>query len=38
MTLFVCNIAEASLTIDGIYPTKHHRNMFTKTKPNTKKE
>jgi HrpA-like RNA helicase len=46
-TLFVCNIAKLSLTIDGIYyvvddrlgiyHTKHHRNMVTKTKANTKK-
>jgi hypothetical protein len=36
-TLFVYNIAEASFTIDGKYPTKHHRNMIIETKPNTKK-
>jgi hypothetical protein len=29
MTFFVCNIVEASLIIDGKYPTKHHKNMFT---------
>jgi hypothetical protein len=44
--LFVCNIAKLSLTIDGIYyamddrlgiyHTKHHRNVVTKTKANTR--
>jgi len=42
--LLVCNITKLSLTTDGIYyvvddklgiyHTKHHRNMVTKTKAN----
>jgi hypothetical protein len=31
--VFVCNIAKASFIIDRKYPTKHHKNMLTKTKP-----
>jgi hypothetical protein len=44
--LFACNIAKLSLTIDGIYyvvddrlgiyHTKHHRNVVTETKINTR--
>jgi hypothetical protein len=36
--LFAIYIAEASLVIDEKYPTKHHRNMLTETKPNNKKQ
>jgi hypothetical protein len=38
MTLFVCNITKALLTIDGKYPTKYCRNMFIETKHNNKKQ
>jgi hypothetical protein len=44
--LLVCNIAKISFAIDGIYyvvnhrlgkyPTKHHKNMLTEIKANTR--